>query len=78
LETPMRRLSMHHSMRRDSSDSSLATVHSKQENVLVCVRVRPPAGPSPLALEEAWDADSERKAIRLLQGGNGADYRFGR
>ena len=71
------------------SDQSIST-HAftdagKQENVLVCVRVRPPFeairnGPlNNENVEEAWIADSAERTIRLADkaAGAGAEYRFG-
>lgn len=59
----------------------------RQENVLVCVRVRPPAvGPAmlssgyvnPAHLEEAWIADSETGLITLAdETKQVSDYHFG-
>jgi hypothetical protein len=68
---------------RRGSDTSVGTVvQRKQENVLVCVRVRPPAIPTadrpinPAHLEEAWIASNDERAIGLADG-TGHRYRFG-
>lgn len=73
------------STRHGRRDSTATVVVPKQENVLVCVRVRPPAvshsatSVNPAHLEEAWAADGESKTISLLasEGGKaGGEYRF--
>jgi hypothetical protein len=68
---------------RRNSDSSVGTVvQRRQENVLVCVRVRPPAVAhteriiNPAHLEEAWLTTEDEKSIRLSDG-TGHRYHFG-
>lgn len=69
---------------RRGSDSSVGTVvQRRQENVLVCVRVRPPAvahterHANPAHLEEAWFTSPDDKCIALADG-SGHQYRFGK
>lgn len=69
--------------RRDSTSSVGTVIQRRQENVLVCVRVRPPAvshlerNVNPAHLEEAWMASSDTGSIALADG-SGHQYRFGK
>lgn len=69
--------------RRDSTSSVGTVIQRRQENVLVCVRVRPPAishlerNINPAHLEEAWMASTDTGSIALADG-SGHQYRFGK
>ena len=76
--------------RRESNQSMVISTYGdpvgKQENVLVCVRVRPPAAISlsetihSSALDEAWIVDSDENTLKLAErsAGIGTEYRFGK
>lgn len=68
--------------RRDSTSSVGTVIQRRQENVLVCVRVRPPAvshtqhNVNPAHLEEAWLTDTDSATIALGDGSS-HQYHFG-
>lgn len=63
---------------RSGSDSSVGTVvHRRKENVIVCVRVRPPLAPNASTVEEAWVSTDSNQSIALADG-TGHKYTFGK
>ena len=74
---------LHIASRRTSFAASIMSPQSRQENVLVCVRVRPPivgviSRANSAAVEEAWIADSSTGSVRLADNlARSNDFHFG-